>query len=121
MSERARPAAFLFLILSLLLQVSAIVLGKTAALHMGAPGIQAFLSNPWYLASLVCLALQAICWQFVLRQIRLFVAYLFTSLNYFLVLAASRLIFLEPITGLHLAGAALITAGVYVVIREDLP
>src|SRR5438309_7243255 len=52
MSERARPAAFLFLILSLLLQVSAIVLGKIAALHMAIPGLQAFLTNPWYLASL---------------------------------------------------------------------
>lgn len=117
---RARPVAFLFLGLSLFFQAGAGVLGKTAALHMGKPTVSAFLTNPWYLGGMACLLSQAVVWQLVLREIRLFVAYLVTSLNYFVVLAASRFLFLERITLLNVAGAAVIVAGVYLVVREDL-
>jgi drug/metabolite transporter (DMT)-like permease len=120
MNERARPASLFFLFLSLFFQAAAIVLGKTAALRMGSPSLGAFLSNPWYLGGLACLILQAFFWQLVLRKIRLFVAYLVTSMNYFLVLAASRVFFLEKITGMNVIGAAVIVAGVYLVVREDL-
>ncbi len=120
MSDRAGPVAFLFLLLSLLFQASAMVLGKTAALRMETPSLSAFLGSPWYLASLACLALQALVWQLVLRELRLFVAYLFTSLNYFMVLAASWVFFRERVSSLNVIGAAVIVAGVYLVLREDL-
>jgi len=119
--ERVDPIFWLFLFLSLFCQVTAVILGKVAALRMGSPTLGAFLTNSWYLGTVACLMLQAVCWQIVLRGIRLFVAYLFTSLNYLLVLAASRIFFLERVTLLNVAGAAVIVAGVYIVVREDLP
>lgn len=120
MSERVSPAHWLCLVLSLLCQVTAVVLGKTAALRMARPSLAAFLTSPWYLGGLFCLVLQAFFWQLVLRGVRLFVAYLVTSLSYLLVLAASRIVFLERMTVLKLVGAAVIVAGVYLVVREDL-
>ncbi|HXA16311.1 MAG TPA: hypothetical protein VN380_04930 [Thermoanaerobaculia bacterium] len=120
MIDRVHPVSFLYLVLSLCLQATAIVLGKTAALRMGSPTFSAFLSNPWYLGGLACLILQAFFWQLVLREVRLFVAYLVTSMNYFLVLAASRVFFLERVTSVNVIGAAVIVAGVYLVVREDL-
>jgi drug/metabolite transporter (DMT)-like permease len=121
MNERVRPVLWLFLILSLFCQVAAVVLGKTAALRMGTPTLGAFLANRWYLGALACLVLQAFFWQLVLRGIRLFVAYLFTSLNYLLVLAASHIFFLERITPPNVIGAVVVVIGVYIVVREDLP
>jgi len=120
MIDRVRPVSLLFLALSLCFQTTAIVLGKTAALRMGSPTPAAFFSSPWYLGGLACLVLQAFFWQLVLREVRLFVAYLVTSLNYFLVLAASRVFFLERVTSFNVVGAAVIVAGVYLVVREDL-
>ncbi len=120
MKGRARPISVLFIFLSLFLQATAVVLGKTAALRMGSPTLSAFLGSPWYLVGLACLILQAFFWQLVLREVRLFVAYLFTSLNYFLVLAASRVFFSERVTSLNVIGATIIVAGVYLVVREDL-
>jgi len=120
-NERVRPVLWLFLTLSLVCQASAVILGKVAALRMGHPTVAAFIGSPWYLGTLICLMLQAFFWQLVLRGVRLFVAYLFTSLNYLLILAASRIVFLERVTPLNLIGAAVIVTGVYVVVREDLP
>jgi len=120
-NERVRPVLWLFLTLSLVCQASAVILGKVAALRMGHPTVAAFIESPWYLGTLICLMLQAFFWQLVLRGVRLFVAYLFTSLNYLLILAASRIVFLERVTPLNLIGAVVIVTGVYVVVREDLP
>lgn len=120
MSERVPAVYWLYLLLSLLCQATAVVLGKTAALHLGNPTVSAFLSSPWYLGGLCCLGLQAFFWQLVLRRVRLLVAYLVTSLNTFLILAASRYFFLERVTGLKVVAGAIIVAGVYVIVREEL-
>ncbi|MEA2342514.1 MAG: hypothetical protein QOF63_683 [Thermoanaerobaculia bacterium] len=120
MPQRIRAVSLLFLGLSLAFQATSVVLGKTAALRMGKPALAAFLTNPWYLGALACLVLQAFFWQLVLREVRLFVAYLVTSLNYFLILVASRFVFLEGVTTVNVIGVAVIVAGVYLVVREDL-
>jgi drug/metabolite transporter (DMT)-like permease len=120
MNGRVRPLSFVFLALSLSFQTAAVILGKIAALRLGHPTLGAFLSNPWFHGSLACLILQSVVWQLVLREVRLFVAYLVTSLTYFLVLVASRFLFLERVTILNIIGAAVIFAGVYLVLREDL-
>lgn len=120
MNNKIHPSSLLFLALSLFFQTAAVVFGKTAALRMGSPTPGAFLSSPWYLGGLACLILQAFFWQLVLREVRLFVAYLVTSLNYFLVLTASRVLFHERVTNLNVLGATVIIAGVYLVVREDL-
>lgn len=119
MSARLPPVYGLYLALSVLCQASAAVLGKMAALHLGSPTPAAFVSSPWYLAGLILLVLQAFFWQLVLRRVRLFVAYLVTSLNYFLVLLAGRVFFTERVTALNVAGVAVIVAGVYLVVAED--
>jgi multidrug transporter EmrE-like cation transporter len=115
-----KPHQWVFLGLSLVFQVSAVVLGKTAAVRLETRSVAAFLMSPWYLASLACLILQAFFWQLVLREVRLFVAYLvMTSLSYLLVLAASRFFFLERVTILHIVGAVVIVGGVSLMVRED--
>jgi undecaprenyl phosphate-alpha-L-ara4N flippase subunit ArnE len=116
-----RPIHWLLLALSLLFQTSAVILGKTAALAMGKPTVTAFLTNRWYLAGLACLGLQAFCWQLVLRRMSLSVAYLATSLSYLLILAASRFIFVEPITRFNVIGSVVIVVGVWLVVNERRP
>ena len=97
----------------------AVVLGKTAAFRMGTPTVEAFLTNPWYLAGLACLVLQAFCWQIVLRGIQLFVAYIVsTGLNYLLILAASSVFFRERLSAWNVAGAAFIVVGTCLMVRE---
>jgi drug/metabolite transporter (DMT)-like permease len=119
--NEVRPRAWLFLALCIGFQTTSVMLGKVAALRLAKPTPAAFLTNPWYLGGLACLVLQAFVWQLVLREVRLFVAYLAMSVNYFLVLAGSRIVFLERVTALNVIGVAVIIAGVYLVIREDLP
>jgi drug/metabolite transporter (DMT)-like permease len=97
-----------------------VVSGKAAAMQMGTPTLGAFLSNRWYVASLTCLVLQALFWQLVLREVRLFVAYLFSGFSYFLVLIASHVIFMEHVTGANWAGVLAIIVGISLVIREDV-
>jgi len=46
MNDRVRPIHWLYLTLCLFFQVTAIILGKTAALRMGTPTLGAFLTNP---------------------------------------------------------------------------
>lgn len=118
--EPLHPISLLYIFLSLSFHAAGAVLGKTAALRMGNPTLSAFLGSPWYLGGVACLALQAFFWQLVLREVRLFIACLFTSLNAFLVLAISRVVFDERVTSLNVAGAMVIVAGVYLVVREDL-
>jgi multidrug transporter EmrE-like cation transporter len=119
--ESVRPIHWILLALSLFFQVTAVILGKTAALRMGTPTPVAFLTNGWYLGGLGCLLLQTFCWQFVLRGMHLTVAYLFTSLNYLLILGASRIFFFERINAFNLGGSAAIVVGVCLVIRENRP
>src|SRR5258708_29217158 len=82
MNERLRSVSLLLLGMSISFQAAASVLGKNAAIRMERPTLSAFLTSPWYLGCLACLLVQALCWQLVLREVRLFVAYLVTSLNY---------------------------------------
>jgi drug/metabolite transporter (DMT)-like permease len=113
-----RPADWGLLGLSLALQVTAVVFGKLAALEMPAFTFSAFVTSPLYLSVLALLALQALCWQVVLRRIPLVVAYPFTSLNYLLILGASRVFFEEPISVFNVVGSVVIIVGVCLVVQE---
>lgn len=119
MNEPIRPVYWILLGLCLVFQVTAVILGKTAALRMGTPTLVAFLTNRWYLAGLGCLLLQAVCWQLVLRRIRLVVAYPITSLSYLLILGASRVFFLERINSFNITGSFVIVIGAWMVIHES--
>jgi drug/metabolite transporter (DMT)-like permease len=121
MSESIRPIDWLLLALSLLCQTAAVILAKSAALRMDAPTPMAFATNAWYVGGLGCLVLQAFLWQLVLRRFRLTVAYLVTSLNYLLILAASRLVFLESVSVFNVVGSVVIAIGVFFVISGNRP
>jgi multidrug transporter EmrE-like cation transporter len=116
--HKVRPLYWLLLALSLLFQVTAVVLSKVASQRLAASSLPAFLTNGWFLAGLGCLGLQAVCWQLVLRCIPLVVAYPITSVNFLLLLAASRIFFGEPINAFHVAGAVVIVVGVRMIISE---
>jgi undecaprenyl phosphate-alpha-L-ara4N flippase subunit ArnE len=118
-NQSVRPIHWILLVLSLLFQVTAVILGKTAALRIGTPTPVAFLTNGWYVGGLGCLLLQTVCWQVVLRGMHLTVAYLVASLNYLLILGASRIFFSERINAFNLGGSAAIIVGVFLVIREN--
>jgi multidrug transporter EmrE-like cation transporter len=109
-ASRARALVFLFT--GILLQSAAGVLGKMAAKGLQSNGVTEVALNPWTIASLACLALQALVWPLALRGLTLSTAYAFTSLQILNVLLASRLLFNEPVGAHHLAGAVLIMAGI---------
>jgi multidrug transporter EmrE-like cation transporter len=107
-----RARALVFLFTGILLQSAAGVLGKMAAKSLESNGVTEVALNPWTIASLACLGLQALVWPLALRGLALSTAYAFTSLQTLNVLLASRLLFDEPVGSHHLAGAALIMAGI---------
>jgi drug/metabolite transporter (DMT)-like permease len=111
----ALPA--LCLLVSLCCQVLSAGFGKQAALSMPRFTPEAVLANRLYLASLACLVVQSACWPVALRRFPLSFAYLVMSASYAAVLLMSALIFHEAVGATDLLGAALIVAGVHVVVR----
>jgi multidrug transporter EmrE-like cation transporter len=117
-----RNLAFLFILLSLLFQVLSQILSKSAALRIAAGAgrfhwYEGYL--PWYLASLACLGLQAICWPLALRRFPLFWAYMFMSGVYVALPLASHFIFNEPLSAWNLAGAGVIIVGIMVMLSGE--
>jgi drug/metabolite transporter (DMT)-like permease len=92
-------------------------LGKFAALSMPHFSAAAVVSNHYYLLSILCLIVQAVCWPFVLRRYSLSFAYFYMSASYVGILLMSALVFHEPVTALNATGAALIIIGVNIVVR----
>lgn len=76
-------------------------------------------SNPYYLLSMACLALQSLFWPIALRRYTLSFAYFYMSASYAAILLMSSLIFHEPVTFSNLAGAVLIVTGVNIMVRGD--
>jgi drug/metabolite transporter (DMT)-like permease len=104
--------------LSVFFQSSATVFGKMAGNFSLGKNPVFLVINPWYLASIIVLGLQAICWIFVLRRFALSFAYPFMSLIFPLNLIWARLFFKEAIGWNHLCGTVLILVGVVVISRE---
>jgi drug/metabolite transporter (DMT)-like permease len=75
--------------------------------------VHVILLSPFYLASLCMLAAQALCWIFVVKRFPLSVAYPVCSLSVVLNLLFAVTVFHEPFGVRHIAGVALIVAGVY--------
>ena len=109
--------AFVWIVLSIILQSSALVLIKWAS-RAETPLIE-LMRSPAYLCALAALGGQAICWIMALRKYPLSFAYPFMSLTFILNLMAAGMIFAESIHGLHLAGTSLIVAGVVLVGRSQ--
>ncbi len=106
---------YIFIILSLLFQSLAVILGKFASLYMDKFNLLNIISNPYYIISLFFLGLQAIIWPIALQKIPLFFAYLIMSLVYVVILFASLFIFKEKISLMNILGTILIIIGVLIV------
>lgn len=111
-----RWQAFLWIFLSLLFQVLTMILGKVAALRLRSFTLQEVAHNGPYLASLACLACQAVTWPQALRRFPLFWAYMFMSAIFLAIPVVSALFFHEPVTSRNLLGSAVIMAGMAVLL-----
>jgi drug/metabolite transporter (DMT)-like permease len=88
-----------------------------AALHDKLHYVGTLVLSPWVLSGLAAAFLASICWIFALTKLELGRAYPFTALTLVLVMAASFLVFGEPMGTGKIAGTALIVAGVLVIAR----
>jgi multidrug transporter EmrE-like cation transporter len=111
----AGPGQFLPLVgLAVLLRSLAAIFAKQAALTSVGGGLAGMVVNPWLVAEVVVLGLQALVWSSVLRKAPLSVAYPFLGLTFAINLVAAGLIFDETVQAQHVAGVALIVLGVLV-------
>ena len=99
--------------MNLLLLAGQAGFGKQAALVQGGIGLHLFFLNPYYLAALACLALQALIWPLILKRVPLGFAYGVNSLNYANMLIVSHWVFGEFITPANMLGAGMIVAGLW--------
>jgi multidrug transporter EmrE-like cation transporter len=72
------------------------------------------LLNPWIISALAAALVAVLLWMAALTKLDLSHAYPFVSLSFVLVALASTWAFHEPLTGLKLAGIALICLGVVI-------
>ena len=72
------------------------------------------LLDPWVVSALAALLVAALSWMAAMTRLDLSHAYPFTSLAFVLVMAASALVFHEPVTVPKIAGIALICLGIAV-------
>ncbi len=100
------------LLLNLALLGGQAAFGKEAALRQESLTPAAVIGNPFYIATLGCLAGHAVIWPLILQRAPLGFAYAFMTLQYPLVLVLSRTLFGEKVTLLNVAGAVLIAGGV---------
>ncbi|MCP4574111.1 MAG: 4-amino-4-deoxy-L-arabinose-phospho-UDP flippase [bacterium] len=100
--------------LAVVLRSAAAILAKQAAIVSVGGGVTGLVINPWLVAEVVVLGLQAIVWSAVLRRAPLTYAYPFLGLTFVINLAAARFVFGEAIRLQHMAGVGIIMAGVLV-------
>lgn len=72
------------------------------------------LLNPWIVSALAAALVAALLWMAALTRLDLSHAYPFVGLTFVLVALASAWAFHEPLTGLKIAGIALICIGVVI-------
>lgn len=118
LSARETVIAFALVGISVLMQSLATVFGKLAGVYSAEKALLYVVVNPWYMAVLVSLGLQAVTWVLVLRRLPLSFAYPFMSLIFPLNLFAAYFLFHESVSAFNLAGTAFILAGVVILARE---
>jgi len=79
--------------------------------------IATLLVNPWVLSGIVATFLAGVSWMLTMTRFEIGYAYPFVSLNYVLVLAASVLLFHEPLSVPKILGTVLVIAGIVVIAR----
>ena len=103
----------IFIIISILFQTSSGIFAKYASTTIDNITILAIMSNTFYILSLICLFLQAIVWQQVLKHYHLSFAYPLMSMVNFVILLPAFLLFNESITIANIIGLVFISGGVY--------
>lgn len=111
----------LFLIMTLLFTAVSQVMQKCAANQLNQTSSNTFatLTNPAFVCALALLGMGLLCWLMVLKNMDVGLAYPLLSLNYVLVLMASKLVFKETIPIQRWVGCAMIMAGVILLARAQ--
>jgi drug/metabolite transporter (DMT)-like permease len=103
-----------WLALSIGFRASAAIFAKLAALSSLGKSLFGLVWNPWFVAELAALAMQALAWTLVLRHRPVSRVYPYNSLVFIINLMAARWIFGETITFHHIVGMTVIAGGVVV-------
>ena len=105
-----------WLALSIACRALAAIFAKFAALFSIGKNVFGLVWNPWFVAELSVLALQALAWTLVLRHRPVSRVYPYNSLVFIVNLLAARWLFSETITLNHIVGMTVIAAGVVVTV-----
>lgn len=108
----------LCILLGLLFQTIASVFTKIGALNMDSFSATTVSENAFYLISLICMGLNAITWQIVLKKYPLSVVYYVNSSLLVIMLFVSRFYFDEMITAGNIIGSLLIISGLLLLIKN---
>lgn len=120
--------SYLFLALALVLNAIANILIKVAMTRRTAgdggasEGLVGFLTtllSPVFVAGVLCFGLNLLLYSLALKKIALSVAYpIMVSLGYLIIVFYSRIYLREHLSGVQYVGAALIIAGVWLIVRS---
>lgn len=112
--------SIIFLLLTILCQAVAAVLGKYAAISLDEelPIVVQIIVNPYYLLGLTFLGFQTIFWILTLCSFDLSLAYPAMSVNYLLVVCFSVIVFQEIITVNNILGLLLIFSGIVILFSK---
>ena len=110
--------SFIYVILAIIFQALSGVCSKYASTSIDNHSLISIVSNIFYIASIICLIIQAFVWQMSLRQYDLSFIYPFISLVNFVILFLSYILFNESITVTNILGLLIISAGIYLLSRS---
>ena len=108
---------YFYLFLSFLFQALTVIIGKKASISMEEFSFIEIVLNPYYIAVLFCLFMQAVFWQFTLKYFKLSYAYMFMSLIYPVILISGYFLYSETISTNNIIGTGIIIAGVIILIK----
>ena len=109
--------ALFLLFIPVLIMAAGQISAKTGSLILASQ--ETFSLNLFLVLSYLFLIIRGFIWIFIIRHVELSTAYPVMSLNYVIVLLISAFVFGEKITPFNAAGAALITAGVLLLLNEN--
>ena len=107
-----------WLALSIACRACAAIFAKFAALSSIGKSVFGLVWNPWFVAELGSLALQALAWTLVLRHRPVSRVYPYNSLVFIVNLLAARWLFGETITLNNIVGMTVIAGGVIVTVMS---
>jgi drug/metabolite transporter (DMT)-like permease len=105
-----------WLALSIAFRALAAIFAKSAALFSIGKNVFGLVWNPWFVAELGALAVQALAWTLVLRHRPVNRVYPYNSLVFIINLMAARWLFGETVGLHHVIGMIVIAAGVVITV-----